>query len=86
MPLKAKQYTIRNVPLSVDRALRRKAALGKTSLNKLVLAALESAAGTSPIPREFHDLDKFFGTWVSDTKVDHALADVRQVDPLDWAE
>ena len=81
---KAAQYTIRNVPTSVDRALRRKAAERKVSLNAVVLRALEAEAGLSPTPREHHDLDNFFGTWIADPKVDRALAEQRRVDPADW--
>ncbi len=83
---KAAQYTIRNVPMSVDRALRRKAAEHKVSLNAVVLRALEAEAGVGPTPREHHDLDSFFGTWIADRKVDRALAEQRRVDPADWDE
>lgn len=82
--LKSRQYTIRNVPSSVDRALRRQAAHRRVSLNAVLLSALESAAGVGPQPREHHDLDEFFGTWRGDSKVDRALADARTVDPADW--
>jgi hypothetical protein len=83
---KAKQYTIRNVPPSVDRALRRKAVARKVSLNALVLHALEAEAGLAPEPREHHDLDGFFGSWIADAKVDRALAAQRQVDRRDWED
>jgi hypothetical protein len=81
---KAAQYTIRNVPGSVDRALRRKAAARKVSLNSLVLEALEVAAGVSAGSKKHHDLDSFFGTWVADRNIDRALAEPREVDPRDW--
>jgi len=83
---KAAQYTIRNVPAAVDRALRRKAAERKVSLNALVLRALEAEAGVSGEPVELHDLDAFFGSWVRDPAVDRALAELRQTDPSDWDE
>jgi hypothetical protein len=82
--MKSRQYTIRNVPSSVDRALRRRAAHQRVSLNAVLLSALESAAGVGPQPHEHHDLDEFFGTWRRDSKVDLALADARTVDPADW--
>jgi hypothetical protein len=84
--MKAKQYTIRNVPHSVDRALRRKAAARKISLNALVLQTLEIEAGVSAEARERHDLDGFFGSWVPDPKVERALAEQRRVDPRDWED
>ena len=84
MSAKARQYTIRNVPNSVDRALRRKAAARKVSLNTLVLRALEAEAGVAAEPVERHDLDEFIGSWVSDRAVDRALAEQRTVDARDW--
>lgn len=81
--MKATQYTIRNVPPSVDRALRRRAAAAKVSLNTLLLRALEAEAGVSPT-RERHDLDGFFGSWIADPRVERALVDIRNVEPGDW--
>jgi hypothetical protein len=86
MSSKAHQYTVRSVPASVDRALRRKAAARGVSLNTLILEALEAEAGTSATPRQHHDLDTFIGSWVADAKVDRALAEQRRVDPIDWEE
>jgi hypothetical protein len=86
MAAKAKQYTIRNVPSSIDRALKRKALERRISLNSLVLRALEAEAGLAPEPPRYHDLDGFFGSWIKDPKVDRALAEQRQVDPADWEE
>lgn len=82
--VKARQYTIRQVPSSVDRALRRKAKERKISLNALVLHALEVEAGVTAEPRENRDLDDFFGSWVADAEVERALAEQRRVDPRDW--
>jgi hypothetical protein len=86
MAAKARQYTIRNVPPSVDQALRRKATHRRVSLNTLLLQALEAEAGVSGEVRERGDLDAFFGSWVRDPKVDRALAEERRVDPRDWDE
>lgn len=84
MAVKAKQYTIRNVPSSIDRALRRKAAERRVSLNTFVLRVLEAEAGGAAEPRLQHDLDEFFGSWIHDPNVDRALAESRRVDPRDW--
>ena len=81
---KATQYTIRSVPVRVDRALRRKAQDRGVSLNRLALEALEAEAGVSATPRQNHDLDRFRGSWVKDARVDRALADQRRMDPRDW--
>lgn len=85
MSAKAHQYTIRNVPSRLDRALRKKAAERGVSLNTLVVQALESEAGLGAEPKVYDDLDEFFGTWVEDKAVDRALAEQRRVDPRDWA-
>ena len=84
MRVKAAQYTIRNVPPSVDRALKQKAAARKMSLNALLLEAVRSEAGVGVEAPLQHDLDGFFGSWVPDKAVDRALREVRRVDPRDW--
>jgi hypothetical protein len=84
MRSKARQYTIRNVPPSVDRALRKKAAERGTSLNGLLLAALAKEAGVGDDAAVFDDLDAFVGTWVDDPAVDAALREQRTVDERDW--
>lgn len=85
MVAKAHQYTIRNVPPRVHRALRKKAAERGVSLNTLLVQTLEAEAGERGEPRAHDDLDDLFGTWVHDKAVDKALAEQRKVDPRDWA-
>jgi hypothetical protein len=82
---KAHQYTIRNVPPRLHRALRTKAAERGVSLNALVVQLLEAEAGLGSEPAVHHDLDDLFGTWVPDKAVDRALVAQRRVDPKDWA-
>jgi plasmid stability protein len=82
---KAHQYTIRNVPDALHRALTKKAGAHGVSLNALVLKALEGEAGLSAEVPERRDLDGFAGSWVRDAAVDKALAEFRKVDPKDWA-
>ena len=82
--MKAKQYTIRQVPPSVDKALRRKAAQQKTSLNAVVLHALEVEAGVNLEPRTHHDLDAFFGSWVEDKAIAEPVAEQRRIEPGAW--
>lgn len=81
--MKCHQYTIRNVPRSVDRILRQKASERNLSLNDVLLEALQHEAG---IGREsvHHDLDFMAGSWVPDPEVDRLLAEQRTVDPGDW--
>lgn len=85
MSAKAHQYTIRNVPPRVHRALRKKAAERGVSLNTLLVQALEAEAGERGEARTYDDLDDLFGSWVHDKAVDRALAEQRQIDPKDWA-
>ena len=81
--VKKHQYTIRNGPDSVDRALRKKAAARKLSLNGLLVEALAKEAGVDGRARH-HDLDHLIGTWANDPAVDRALKAQRQVNPKDW--
>ncbi len=80
----AVQYTIRNVPKVVDRALRRRADRTAKSLNEVALEALARGAGVENEATEHHDLDFLFGSWVDDPAVDEALAEQRIVDARLW--
>jgi hypothetical protein len=78
------QYTIRGVPRSVDRALRRKAREQGKSLNAFVIEALRTAAGVAAEAPEHHDLDAFIGSWVEDPETEAALREQRTIDEADW--
>jgi hypothetical protein len=78
------QYTIRNVPRVVDRALRRRAERLSKSLNEVAVDALARGAGVEQEAKERHDLDFLFGTWVDDPAVDAALVDQRSIDKDLW--
>jgi hypothetical protein len=80
----ATQYTIRNVPRVVDRALRRRADRQAKSLNEVAVEALARGAGVEGESREHHDVDFLFGSWVEDPSVDRALADQRAIDEDVW--
>lgn len=79
-----KQYTIRNIPRSVDRALKKKALEKGKSLNALLLETLSKEAGLEGDPQIHHDLDFLIGTWVHDDETEKALSEQRSVDPKDW--
>jgi hypothetical protein len=64
------QYTIRNVPKVVDRALRRRAERLRKSLNEVAVEALARGAGVEAEAKEHHDLE--------------ALAEQRTVDRDLW--
>lgn len=78
------QYTIRNVPRAVDRALRRRAKLEGRSLNEVAIEALERATGTLGEPMKHRTLADLAGTWVDDPELDQALADQDRVDEEMW--
>lgn len=82
--MKSIQYTIRSIPPSVDRILRKRAAEKKISLNAILLKAIESEAGLGMEPKVYDDLDHLIGSWVDDPKVDAALKEQRRVDKRDW--
>jgi hypothetical protein len=80
----AMQYTIRNVPPVVDRALRRRAGRMAKSLNEIAVEALSRGAGVEREAGEHHDADFLFGSWVEDPLVEGALAAQRTIDEDAW--
>ena len=75
------QYTIRGVPAEVDRALRRKAAKRKLSLNQVVVEELTVAAIGEKARADFSDL---VGRWIPDPAFDEIVASQRQIDWEKW--
>ena len=78
------QYTIRNVPKSVDQALRKRAREEGKSLNEAVVEVLKKALLAGGERVRHHDLDFMIGTWVEDPQFDKAIAEQRRIDPEDW--
>jgi hypothetical protein len=70
---KCMQYTIRNVPGTLDEALRRVVERGK-SLNEVAIEALARGAGVTAERRRQRDLGDIAGTWRKDPAFDSALA------------
>ena len=79
-----KQYTIRNVPRSVDQALRKKAARQRKSLNSVILEALIKDADVGTESKVYDDLDRLIGSWISDPEMERAFKEQREIDPRDW--
>ena len=67
---KTLQYTIRNVPDSVDRALR-----------SMAVREGRSTGGTEV---RYHDLDELAGSWVEDKAFDEAIEAFEQIDERMW--
>ena len=79
------QYTIRNIPTEVDRALRKKAKAAGTSINEAALDALRRGVGLDGgNGTRYNDLDWFYGSWAPDPAFDRAVADMDRVHPDDW--
>ena len=78
------QYTLRNIPPALDRALRERAENEGKSLNQ-VAPRPSSAASACPSGEEAtHDLDHLIGTWQDDPAFDEAVALQDMVDPEAW--
>jgi plasmid stability protein len=78
------QYTIRNVPPQVDRALRRRATKEGKSLNQVTVEALAASLGLGDDPIRYRDLSDLLGKGVVDPETEAALADQRRIDPDLW--
>lgn len=78
------QYTIRNVPNSLDEALRRAARERGKSLNEVAIEALARGAGITPDRRRQRDLSDIAGTWRKDAAFDSALAAQDTIDEEMW--
>ncbi len=78
------QYTLRNIPKNVDRALRALARREGKSLNEVAVRVLARALGLDAETRPQRDLRDLANTWISDPEVDRALEDQRQIDPDLW--
>lgn len=78
------QYTLRNIPREVDKALRRKAKREGKSLNEIAVEALSDGAGVGREPSKNHQLDFAIGTWVEDPEFDKIMEEQRRIDPEMW--
>ncbi len=78
------QYTIRNVPSSLDAALRQRAQEQGKSLNEVALETLARGAGISGERTRKRDLSDIVGTWQEDPAFDEAIADQDKVDEEMW--
>ena len=79
------QFTVRNVPAHVARALRDKAKSSGKSINSTLVDALSRQAGDEDSEEPiFHDLDHLAGKWVEDPDFDEAIADQDRIDESLW--
>ena len=78
------QYTLRNIPPEVDRALREKARREGRSLNDVAIEALRRMLEIGPGELRHRDLSDVVGTLKSDSALDEALESQRKIDPDLW--
>jgi hypothetical protein len=78
------QYTLRNIPPALDRALRAKAKALGISLNQVALDALADGMNLGDEPIRFRDLRDLAGTWQDDPAFEAALEDQRRIDDELW--
>lgn len=86
-----RQYTIRGIPLHIDKLIRKQAEGHGMSLNgflvKMLTDALslfvETPDGISK-KLEFTDLDNLIGSWEEDPKFDEAICMQSQIDKDLW--
>jgi hypothetical protein len=78
------QYTLRNVPGTLDEALRRAARERGKSLNEVAIEALARGAGVTGDRGRQRDLDDIAGTWRNDPAFDSALAAQDSIDEDIW--
>ena len=78
------QYTLRNVPRSLDEALRRAARERGKSLNEVTIEAVARGAGITGERKRQRDLADITGSWREDAAFDHALVEQDKVDEEMW--
>jgi len=78
------QYTIRNVPVTLDKTLRRVARERGRSLNEVAIEALARGAGLTGERVRRRDLIGIAGTWREDRAFDSALAAQDTIDEEMW--
>ena len=78
------QYTIRNVPDTLDEVLRRTARQRGKSLNEVAIEALARGAGVTGESLRQRDLADIAGTWHKDAAFDSAIAAQHTIDEEMW--
>lgn len=79
------QYTIRNVPDTLDEALRKAARERGKSLNEVAIEALARGTGITQDRNRQRDLGDIAGTWRKDAVFDSAIAAQDTVDEEMWS-
>ncbi len=78
------QYTLRNIPPALDRALRERAKREGKSLNEVAVRALARALGFAEEAVRHRSLQDLRGSWVDDSEFDTALEEQDVIDESLW--
>jgi plasmid stability protein len=78
------QYTLRNIPQKLDKALRQRARLERKSLNQILIDLLRQAVGIGAEPVKKRDLSEIAGSWVEDPEFDRAMEEFERIHPDEW--
>ena len=78
------QYTIRNIPEPVDRAMRKRAKLSGKSFNQTVVDTLTAATVGSSGKGTKETFDWMFNTGTLDDDFEEAIGDMSRIDPELW--
>ena len=78
------QYTIRDIPKEVDKALRAKAKAEGKSLNQTTVEVLAAAVGIGQANRKYRDLSDIVGSMIRDPEFDRVMEEQDQIDPELW--
>jgi hypothetical protein len=81
---KETQYTVRAIPVRVDRELRKRAERERKSLNALLVQILSEAAGEDRARMRRRDLSKYSGSWIDDPEFDRAMEEFERIDEEMW--
>ncbi|MFO7729758.1 MAG: hypothetical protein R6V86_03230 [Spirochaetia bacterium] len=77
------QYTVRNIPSALDRALREWARRRDVSLNQAIVDAIKRGIGMDE-EQEHNNLDDLIGTWQQDEEFDQALSEQDTIEQDLW--
>ena len=78
------QYTLRNLPEHLDRAIRERARRENKSMNEVAVEALLRAFGMLGERPAQRDLSDVAGTWQADREMESVFEEQRRVDPELW--
>lgn len=78
------QYTLRNIPETLDATLRRRAREEDKSLNEVAIEAMARGVGLTGETIRYRDLGDVAGRWQDDPEFDQAVADQDRVDEELW--